>query len=135
MKKRTLIKGWVVMLLCIFYIVFLDKEVVLKSQSPHTNRYIEIIQYGSGVLDRKTVQVVFLEENKVIAKKPYALLRRVGSFEDGHVSWTEMESSQSERVNIQTVYSTNFFGDLESRQMVFNYASLEAETSVFPYNL
>jgi hypothetical protein len=118
--------------LYIFYLVFLEKEVILESHSPDTDRHIEVIQYGTGVLDWKTVRVIYLDEDEVIAKKPFALLRRVGRFTDD-ASWYELERSQTESVSIQSVYTTSFFGEAESRRMDFNYASLETEISITPY--
>ncbi|WP_141719890.1 hypothetical protein [Domibacillus iocasae] len=130
---KTLKKVWVIIFLFLFYVVFLDKEVVLESHSPYTDRHIQVIQYGTGIFGWKTVRVVYLDRNEVIAKKPFALLRQVGSFNDRYVSWIELERSLSESVSIETVYSTNFFGDAESRRMEFTYASLETETRTSPY--
>lgn len=134
MKKKTLLRIWTVISLYIFYVVFLEKEVLLESHSPNTAHHIEVVQYGTGLLDRKTIRVIYFDEGEVIAKKPFALLRQVGGFDEARVSWVELERSQSESVSIETVYSTSFFGDAESRRMKFNYASLETEISIAPYH-
>lgn len=48
-----------VIFLYLFHVIFLDKEVPLESQSPQTNRHIEIRQYDTGVFNLKTIQVCY----------------------------------------------------------------------------
>lgn len=135
MLSKTLRRIWFMIFLFVFYVVFLQKEVILQSHSPHSNRHIEAIQYGTGIGDWKTIRIVYLDGDEVIAKKTFALLRETGRLSGTSVSWFEREYTGTEIVEIHGVYPTSFLPDMddaEMRRMEFNYGSLESEITVSP---
>lgn len=114
-----------IVLLC--YFLLFNPKVVFEEQCPDKPYSLEVVKYGTGILDMKIAFIHYKINGETVASKQLAFLNKLGR--DFDVNWDTSTNDgtwwKDKSVHLTMTYAKNFQGDLATKNVDFDYNSVK----------
>jgi len=124
-KKFKILVVITILLIC--YFLFVKPEVVFEEQCPDKPYSLEIVRYGTGILDMKIAFIHYKMNGETVATKRLAFFSKLGRNFDAVWDTSTDDSTRwiDKSVHLTMTYAKNFQGDLGTKNVDFDYNSVK----------
>ncbi|MGV2466038.1 hypothetical protein BS11774_19405 [Bacillus subtilis] len=126
-NKKLLKRVTIVPILFICYVLFLIPEVILEEQCPNKPYSLTIVKHGTGIFDKKIVLIYYKINGKTVAVGNLVFLENLGR--DIDVTWDTNTDDGTwwidKSVHLTMTYAKNFKGDLDKKDIDFDYGTVQ----------
>ncbi|KOS60205.1 hypothetical protein FJQ98_11055 [Lysinibacillus agricola] len=124
--RKTYLILMIIPIILLCYFLFVKPEVVFEEQCPDKPYSLEIVKYGTGILDMKIAYIHYKMNGETVATKQLDFFNKLGSFD---VVWDTSTDDATrwidKSVHLTMTYAKNFQGDLETKIVDFDYNSVK----------
>ncbi|ATO28190.1 hypothetical protein RA13_09265 [Bacillus atrophaeus] len=125
--KKTFKRLMIIPIILVFYVLFLNPEIVLEEQCPNKPYSLTIVKHGSGIFDKKIVFIYYKINGKTVAIANLAFFENFGR--DIDVTWDTSTDDGTwwidKSVHLTMTYTKNFNGNLDKKEIVFDYSTVQ----------
>ncbi|ADP33182.1 hypothetical protein [Bacillus atrophaeus] len=125
--KKTFKRLMIIPIILVFYVLFLNPEIVLEEQCPNKPYSLTIVKHGSGIFDKKIVFIYYKINGKTVAIGDLTFFENFGR--DIDVTWDTNTDDGTwwidKNVHLTMTYAENFKGNLDKKEIVFDYSTVQ----------
>ncbi|MCY9166078.1 hypothetical protein [Bacillus atrophaeus] len=125
--KKTFKRLMIIPIILVFYVLFLNPEIILEEQCPNKPYSLTIVKHGSGIFDKKIVFIYYKINGKTVAIGDLVFFKNFGR--DIDITWdTNTDDGtwwRDKTVHLTMTYAKDFKGNLDKKEIDFDYSTVQ----------